>query len=373
MKKKNIFLCIGLSSLLAAGVFAGVVAGSRNFAKAEAANERIYFNLSEFGPTYDDSGVTKETSFSVWAYGSGSESDAWIEVHKEGSYSNVFYIDCDDSYATFKVVRAANGVTNTWPNGSTSWNETCAITKSSYNYFWLGNDGGMGQSYGPHTIKSATVDIKNGVRISLYYNFTNFQQANVNVSLEAGKQFKINNGGDLYGYSALEEAAKALFTEEEDDYIGVKSTSLYEIYYKESGAIWAQIDSFTEASTWAEDFVEHVGCLSTYDAKPANWDSFAASFALLTNGGKDLLIGATASNANNATYIQQAAFIHDMCVAKYAGCTVFMAREGGGSRAAFMNPIAKTSTTPVIVISIISIISISAVGAFFIIRRRKHQ
>ena len=380
MKIKAIITSLVLAVVAGSTLAVGLVASSSsNVKEAKAANKDVFFNISEFGPKYGNNNEY-DTQFSVNAFGSDNPTDypqTWLSVTKVGGYPNVIKVSCDESYTTFIVVRSAQGTTNTWPNDSTeSWNQTCNIgrSSSSTNYFWIyGTGEGFGQSYTPIDIKNTSLDVKNGVSTSLYFNYNTQEYGNASMSLNATQEFVITSGSTTYGYSSLDNGCKALFTEGENDYIVVKSTSLYEMYLKPNGTIWAQIDSFTEASTWAEDFVKNVGCTAEANAKPANWDSFASSFNNLSQGGKDTLIGATASNADGASYIQKAAFIHDMCVAKYAGCSVFMKRDGGGSRASSMNPITRSNNTAMIVVACSSVVAISLIATFLLLKKRKEN
>ena len=167
-----------------------------------------------------------------------------------------------------------------------------------------------------------------------------------------------------------------------------KATGKYEVYAKPSisesydnstfdGIVWMQLDHVDEAESWAEDFVENVGCLNTYNSKPAKWDEYALDWsASLTNGAKSCFTEAIASNDEEASFIQQAAFIHDMCVAKYDGCDIFMAYNDGeyhtrGLVLSSNKLINVESNNAILVITFVSIALVSC--GFLAIRRRKEN
>lgn len=383
MKLRHLFATLSLAVVAGAGVAAGLSSGNEAM-KAEAANATVYFNFSEFGSTYGDNNEYN-TKYFIWAFNSNnSVADAWFTASPLSGYPNkVYSISCDESYMGFIAVRASQDAEAGWVDSSAGrWNQTCDITRSSSskNYFWVWSEGEgkFGNKFTPFEIKTTTLSFLGGANYSMYYDYgysdNPHQYSLTSQSITSSQKFVITQGGNTYGYSDLEDGCKSMFNEEANDYISVKNDSLYAIYLKDSGKIWAQIDSYEEASQWAEKFVKGVGCSSPYNAKPANWDTYAASFATLTNGGKDVLIGATASNANNASYIQQAAFIHDMCVAKYEGCSVFMTREGGGSRAVVpVNYRITTANNSTIIVVVASVITVTSVATFFLLKKKKEN
>lgn len=378
MKLKNLFTVLGLSAV-AAGAGLAVANSDKQARVAKAESSSIYFNVSEYGPTYGDQGEFN-TKFGVWACGAGEvAADAWFESAPVSGYPSIRKITCDAAYTQYVVCRFAADAEMSWET-ETKWNQTCDIYEGEegYNYFWIWSEGKgqFGNKYTPHKIVDTKLHFASGsADYSMYYNYNNLEYAITNKDLDPSLKFVVVSNGVTYGYSDLED--NSLFNEEEGNYISVKNASLFAIYLKPNGKLWAQIDSYEEASNWAKDFVENVGCVSPYNAKPANWDAYAASFATLTDGGKDTLIGAVASNAGTASYIQQAAFIHDLCVAKYEGCSVFMMREGGGSRAI---EIVKTSLptnvendSTIAIVAIVAGVSVIALSALLILKKRKHN
>ena len=372
MKLRNLFTVLGLAGV-AAGAGVAVLSQAPQVRTAKADNATIYINVSGFGPTYGDNNEY-ETQFSVWAYGSGTETDTWTATPTKVQ-TGVYSFSCDSSYSKFKVVRSKQGVTDTWPSQSAdSWNESPELNRGEYgmNFFKFDFD-----TVSVYSIFEATkLKFSAGsADYQMYYNYVNGEISITNHELTPAMKFKVVRGSTSFGYDELEDGCKSMFNEEADNEISVKNPSVYAIYLKPNGKLWAQIDSNVEAANWAEDFVNNVGCKNTYDGKPANWDTYAGTFASLTDGAKDVLIGAQASNDSGATYVQKAAFIHDMCVAKYEGCSVFMMREGGGSRAINVNrpALSINATGMITTLAVISVISLVAVLSFVIIKKNKQN
>lgn len=245
------------------------------------------------------------------------------------------------------------------------------------------------------------IDVKSGSDsdVALTYNGVK-QFENKSVTLTAGTTFTIE---DTLGTAITtgETGAGSAFTDGYIEYDSVnevfvvKESGTYEVYAKPNvvedsgaaafnGTVWMQIDSDTEAAIWAEDFVENVGCKEEYNAKPDNWDRYAADSgeyswsANLTNGAKAKFIEATASRTG--TWVEKAAFIHDLCVSKYEGCDVFMKYNDGEDHSRLITNIGLVGTNVsndftamIAVVSIIALVSISAVTVLVIVKKRKHN
>lgn len=381
MKKIAIIASIGLTFAAAGTLTAGLISSNQNGIKdsqVQASGETavVYFNFNEYGKTDANS---NHTSFSIWAYG-GEVGDSWFRASEVNFDIGVYSIECDKTYTKFRAVRAEKDTWETWPNHSTSYNESGEFYRDSsdkdYCWVWSSN-GNYGDQCTWHKTKGTNLNI-NGVAQEMSFNFANNEYGVTNLSLISTDELTITKDGNTYGYSNLED--KSLFNKAtgESNAFMPKNPSTYAIYLKDNGTIWAQIDSGVEAATWAEGFVKGVGCAAPYNAAPKNWDTYVGTFATLTDGAKDTLIGATASNEEGATYVQQAAFIHDMCVRKYAGCDVFMKRDGGGSRTVtpsnsinLVENNGNNYTAIIIIAASVAIVSLSA--AFIMLKKRKES
>ena len=217
--------------------------------------------------------------------------------------------------------------------------------------------------------------IHGGDEYVMEYNSTTHEYYVEDVDLYQNQEVIIVSGIDYYGFSHLDDDSYQLFYESEDNYIGIADDSAYCFYLYRVGEdfyIRASIDPSIEAENWALEFVQYVGCQDTYDSKPTNWDWYSESFANLSEGAKGLFVNAIASNEPTASIIEQAAFIHDMCVLKYGECSVFMTNESGSrdpQAAYFVNSTEFNTTALVIVIA--SVVSLTSLLALVIFKKSK--
>ena len=177
------------------------------------------------------------------------------------------------------------------------------------------------------------------------YNLETSEYYIENINLSNSQQFYISSGLDIYGFSSLDSNSYDYCYEGELipgtldlGYIGVSEYSSYNIYFYADGdnSIIRVTSPTLEAEKWAREFEDNVGCTEPFNEKPTGWDWYSENFAYLSEEAKSIFVDAVASNDQTATVIQRAAFIHDMCVAKYDECSVFMYNEHG-SRSILIN------------------------------------
>ena len=378
MKFKKSLTILSLSLFAAAGL-AFTVSASKDAKEVRADSANVYFNIAEFGPTYEADNVTKNTVFSVYAFGNG---DAWLEVNKVSGYPNVLVVSADTSYTGFIVVRAPEGVKNTWDG---IFNQTSDLLRdtSDTNYYHIGGtDTQYGRDNYSIDIKQTTFSIYEGANTNMPFNFNSEEYEITGVELTPSENFVIKQGDTKFGWLALEDDVPDYFTdalpeEPESDfqYIQVTESGTFAFYLKRNGKIWAQVDPSLEAKEWAEQFVENLGCSDNYNQAPyVGWETYSASFEGLSDGAKDILIEVEASNKEGASFVERAAFMHDMCVAKY-GFTVFMKRDGGGSRAInipyYNNTINFNSTA--LIITIVSVVTFTSLLALVVFKKNKRK
>lgn len=223
---------------------------------------------------------------------------------------------------------------------------------------------------------------------------TELQYYNTSVSLTAGTVFKIKDitgGNAYYGWNQVNPAANsaagkgcivAATSGGSDKNIKVVTGGSYEIYYKPNASgtdgnykLWIQVSSQTEAENWAAGFVTGVGCSATYNAAPTNWNTYATSYAALTDGAKNIIYGTTGSNAANATNIEKAVFMYDMSVRKYNGLSKFMVNSSGQARNSGVvvgNLPVETSTAATIAATVVvSIVALSTAAGFLFLKKKK--
>lgn len=191
------------------------------------------------------------------------------------------------------------------------------------------------------------------------------------VYLGDSEYFLIRQGNELYGAEAVQDWS--LFGDGENNTIRMLESGTYNIYLTSDCFIYATADPYLEADTWATDFVQNVGCdNSDPDYGPSGWDWYSSDFQNLSDDAKDILIDAIASNDSTATYIEQAAFIHDLCVNKY-GLTIFMYRDGGGSRSIYI-PYSQNDmnfNSAALIITIASFTAVTTLLVLLVIKKHK--
>ena len=129
-------------------------------------------------------------------------------------------------------------------------------------------------------------------------------------------------------------------------------------------------DSVT-ATTFAEDFLQHMTCDATGASAPTfangyTWADFQVTFSQLPSGEQQTLQGATANESG--TTVEQAMARYDYVVAKY-GYTNFIGRTIGNS-ANRMNGIIDNNRV-VLLTAVLGLLSTTAFAAFYMLRKKK--
>ena len=207
--------------------------------------------------------------------------------------------------------------------------------------------------------------------IKMNYNLETGEYVATEVYFDNEEYFLIKQGENTYGADSILEWT--YFGDGENNTIRMLDSGTYYIYFTSDLEIYAEPDPHLEADNWAIDFVQNVGCDNPDEEYgPINWDWYSSSFYNLSDGAKDIFVEAAASNEQGATFIEQAAFIHDLCVVKY-GLTVFMYRDGGGSRSpsySISNSKVESDSTSIVVI-IAATLSITTLFGLVIFKKSK--
>ena len=129
-------------------------------------------------------------------------------------------------------------------------------------------------------------------------------------------------------------------------------------------------DSVT-ATTFAEDFLQHMTCDATGASAPTfasgyTWADFQVTFSQLPSGEQQTLQNATANESG--TTVEQAMARYDYVVAKY-GYTNFIGRTIGNS-ANRMNGIIDNNRV-VLLTAVLGLLSTTAFAAFYMLRKKK--
>lgn len=197
-----------------------------------------------------------------------------------------------------------------------------------------------------------------------------------NVTLTAGDVFKISDGSKWFGWSDVKSASplKDCF-EEDSTNIKVKAgkTGSYTFFVdttKDEGsgdAIWITGAIYVAIDGWCENFMKvNEFC----DAGDTDWATYAASFAELDPDAQDIFNNATASNAEGANNIEQAAYRYDNAVAN-KGKTAFAGGKRAKNSALIASPMKGMESGLTTAIAVTAAVGAAAAVGFFFIRKRK--
>lgn len=389
MKLGTLICSVALCASMAVGV--GVAVGASNQtieAKATTtfnAGTKIYL---------DATGITGAT-LNAWVwYTSGSH---W-ETFDYDSLSGYYMITLDSAATALTLARCdqrakENGTA--WSDGGTVYNEGNVDFETGKNWIYFisysGNKMNLGSKYITYHIGGSfnnwnmttdTYKMADGADDSgNHQGYISYTSTADNVVFKAVANYNGTVPGSNYYGTLAEGVNHDYITNDDDGNVKLIHAGTYEIYLKADRTLWVQVASATEAETWSKGFVQGVGCatsLSTGNA-PANWSTYAGTYAGLTDGAKNVMYGTTGSNAQGATYTEQAAFIYDMCVRKYQSCANnrFMVNSGGTPRAANINAISllsnNESSTFALITLIAGLVGISAIGTFVFFRKRRQE
>lgn len=384
MKALKTLVAIALSAGgLGSAVTLGVVANNDSkIQQAEAAGEtRLYLDMSAFADWYSSS-----ASFKVHTWNSANGD----QYHAVTKVSDAYY------YADVDLATYASGggyrFTRYNSTGSSEWNrgEWKSYTAGEGTYYratgWTAGSWSEADQL-TWEVVGATNGIWAGgdqdINIPLTFRFNNEGLAfyNTTVELTAGSVFKVkNSAGAYFGYNAIETGNGSVIAAGDvsgsgTSNIEVVNSGSYEIYMKPfSEKFWMQENSTATATSWATSFLSDTGSICSVGGENADhlsalqavWSDIKDGFDALTLGARNIIktgtANATVSEAHNR-------YVHIMT--RYAGqLDAFEDWEVSASRN--IMPLAN-ETNAIVIITIVSVISLSAVGAFFLLRRKRKE
>ena len=406
MKFKRLFSCLALSSLLAVGVGVGIGVTKENVSqKAEAAGEKIVGGQNVFLKVSNTNWTKDSAAFAAYFY--NATGNAWSWFDSATSLSADYNVATAPATATgwtgMNVVRMnPNGSdsSNNYLNWNNKWNQTSDLTDfGSNDTIEITGSGWDSPTYTWSSFSSHhTFELWNSVETDGTWTNTQKQSLtylnstegarfySTNISLTTGMKFDIVRDSAYYYHSDYIEDGGAVGTYFQKNGTGdasVKKGGTFEVYVKiKSNNVWTQVSSATEADTWAAGFVDGLDCAAPYNVAPSNWSTFATSYSGLTAGAKNIMYSAEGSNEVGASNVEKAAFMYDMCVAKYASCksNKFMVNSSDTPRSAAVGPqIASplmdndNNNSIIIVVAVISVTVLAAIGGYFLFRSRKED
>ena len=386
-----------MTALLGVGAFVGLNVNKEVVAaKATAAYEGsicIEFQNSNEGWRWDNDDAKiafyafNNTNKKAYGWSSMISTDHTSDHKYEIPYS--FANDPFETGTQFHLVRYPSGHSDTPDWDNSNWGRYDNIGFCQVIYFWA--NGGSFQNQAKNYVNSA--GSANNTRLSFNKFSSNVECYVKDVQIAAGEQFTIKfNNTD---YSKLKNGVKSSFFTVVSSKIVCHASGMYDLYFDtNTKELWVQEDAQAQANAWATEFLTGVGCDAEYKSAPSNWSRYAEtdptkdvggySWSInLTNGAKELFVNADVSGDWEwaaGTVVEKAAYIHDMCVRKYAECSVFMSytdEHGTHTRSASVVNIPNTfgaesdNNVFTMVIALVTVVSLTAVGGFFFLKKKK--
>lgn len=385
MKALKTLVAIALSATgLGSAVTLGVVANNdtNKVQQTEAASTtRIYLDMGGFSDWYSSS-----ASFKVHTWNSANGD----KYHSVTKVSDAYY------YADVDLATYASGggyrFTRYNSTGGSEWNrgawQSYTAGKGTYYRATGWTEGSWSEADQlTWTVVGATNGIWAGgdedISIPLEFRFNNEGLAfyNTNVELTAGSVFKVkNSGGTYFGYNAIETGSGSVISTGDVSGSGtgnitVVNSGSYELYMKPfSNKFWMQENSTATATSWATSFINDTGSICSTGGESADhlsalqavWSDIKDGFDALTLGARNII---KTGNANATVKDAHDRYIHIMT--RYAGqLDAFEDWEVSASRN--IMPLANDSNA-VAIIAIVAVVSLSALGTFFLLRKKRKE
>lgn len=213
----------------------------------------------------------------------------------------------------------------------------------------------------------------------LTYNSSNKQYEGIKY-FDAGDKFHIVKtvGSVTTNCATLDSYMSSSVATSDGTDITVVATGTYAVYFKNDNTIWIQTASYNlEAYMYAGYFLTNVGCDSTGASLPSGWSTCASRYSTLSNDAKDYIYAFDVSAVQDSDDISQMIERYNHACKAHPSLENFIKNSSGVSRTVpsgsrTIMPIANNSNT-VVIITIVSFISLSALGAFFLLRKKRKE
>ena len=291
------------------------------------------------------------------------------------TWYNPTEVTCNHSYAY--PVYIDNGNAKVVNSGS----YTVSVNVTNSKYTFVAND---------FTTPSAVIYYSNGTTGEVSsYNSEN-QQSEFTVTFEANQEFVIRvtnsfgtffwgnenvdtSSGSAHAASLMQQGS---LKETGIHYIKVNQTKVYSVYAKDNTSIWIQVaNDGTQAAAWATYFLNNVGCHADGSALPEGWSLVAARYETLPSTAKTTYLVNGKADEHSDKEVERALARYDYAVTHHSELTRFIAGRSisAAPRITFTLGNVSNNSNTIVIISIVSVISVSAVGGFFLLRKRKEN
>lgn len=283
--KKSLFLGLGIAALALGGT-AFALNSSNSTAPIETkagSTTRLYLDMSGFADWYSASAAFKVHTWNE------SKSDQYFEATKVSDA--IYYADVDlETYANgggYRFTRFSSDYSEEYNRGA--WNSYASGINTFYHVTgwtagsWTTDDqktwSVVGASSGTWT--SETEDI--GISLTKRIDNEGIAYYSTSLSLNTGAVFKVKNSDDTYWGSnkfktnALTKSYLSI-NEGADENVSVTAGGTFEIYVKPiAGEVWIQVDSETEATTFASTFISSTADICSEGSTSADHSSALAA------------------------------------------------------------------------------------------------
>lgn len=392
MKALKTLVAIALSAGgIGTAVTLGLVANNSNEVQVAEATDttRLYLDMSGFSDWYSASATFK---VHVW----NGSSDVYTVATKVSDaywYADVDLSACTTTSCGWRFTRFSADGSTQWNQGG--WNSWSSSSTNTY-YQATGYTAGtwsqadqkswtiVGASSGSWTSDSEDISIS----LTMRFNDEGLQFYNTSVSLITGSVFKIKNSdNNYYGYSSMStnSLTSSYLSGSGTSNITVVTGGTFEVYMKPlSSNFWMQVSSETEATSFAQTFLDNTGTIcsdgSTSDdhssALAAIWNTVSGDsvdqleelWNRLTTGAKSCFATGT---ANSTISDANARYVHIM--SRYSA--TLNAFSGGPSYASqnILSITTNNNNEVAIIATITAIIAVSATGVFFMLRKKRKE
>lgn len=324
---------------------------------------------------------------SLYVYGSNNV-NAWASMEKYDNFG-VYKGTIPNKAGLTNIIFCSmnpNTTDNTWKD---KWNQTNDLTYTTsgslYKYNdnqWDNGSGSWVSSYGwgihgKINGSSEWTDHEMSKNPSQFeYSFT--------ANFKAGDIFKLNSTADAWlGWDNVDDADGSarksgdVVESSDNKNIEIKTSGKYSIYVKPAASskqIWIQFTSpSSEAYSYADYFLSHVGCDSTGQSAPSGWSNVASEYTNNVSDAAKLVIKDATGNKDGDS-LAKCIFWYERALIQHPGLTAFMVERNSPSNQSVLSTI-KTETNnnmvAIVVLSTTAVIAIS--GVFFLLRKKKHN
>ena len=214
------------------------------------------------------------------------------------------------------------------------------------------------------------------------YNNTEYYSASV--VLHNGDEFKIQMApyasGDYYANYDAHDSIKSSFSGDGTNNISVSADGTYAFYFdSKDNHLYITKVEIAEADEYAQTFISEMKCSGSGSITQDHWSSLSTTYSSLSSAAKNIFLAVAEDGDEEGSFVEQAICRYDYIVKKY-GTTAkpdFMGRIAAGklhpSNSGVVQAINDNNSVIPLVVMVVSFVTVTATGAFFVIRKRKHQ